>query len=491
MAVRDAAGKLGRGGFVERHELWSDAQFAAALQVQRVVDTHGIDLIRVSFPDQHGILRGKTLTTPAFESALESGCSAPSTLVLKDTSHRTAYPVFTPHSVTGVPQLTGVADLVLVPDPTTFRVLPWAPRTGWVLCDIYFPDGTPVPFSTRELYRRVLADLAARGYDHIVGLEVEFHVFRLDDPRLGPADTGQPGEPPSVSPLTHGYQLLTEDQLDRVDDVVQLLRAGLAALDLPLRSLELEFGPSQLEVTFAAQPGLEAADAMVLLRSAVKQLCRRHGYHATFMSRPNFPNIASSGWHLHQSLVDRATAENAFAAGPDDYSHLSKLGQSFLAGLLEHAGAATVFGTPTVNGYKRFKPNSLAPDRVAWGVDNRGAMIRTIGTHGDVATRLENRSGDPAANPYLYMASQVVAGLDGVDRELDLEPATDAPYDVPARSLPASLGDALDALRDDNLFAEKFGPDFVSWFVELKRFEFDRFLSAVTDWEQREYFDHF
>jgi glutamine synthetase len=491
MAVRDAAGRLNRGGFVERHSLWTDAQFAAALQVQRLVDTHGIDLIRVSFPDQHGILRGKTLTTAAFQVALESGCSAPSTLVLKDTSHRTAYPVFRPHSVEGVPQLTGVADLLLVPDPTTFRVLPWAGRTGWVLCDIYFPDGTPVPFSTRELYRRVLTNLADRGYDHIVGLEVEFHVFQLDDPRLAPHHTGQPGEPPLVSPLTHGYQLLTEDQLDRVDDVVQLLRSGLTALDLPLRSLELEFGPSQLEATFAAQSGLDAADSMVLFRSAVRQICRRHGYHATFMSRPHLPNIASSGWHLHQSLVEHTTGENAFAAGPDDYSLLSKLGQGYLAGMLEHARAATAFSTPTINGYKRFKPNSLAPDRIAWGVDNRGAMIRAIGTHGDPATRLENRSGEPAANPYLYMASQVVAGLDGIDRELDPASATDDPYEVAAEALPASLGEALEALHDDPLFVDRFGADFVSWFVELKRSELNRFLGTVTDWEQREYFDTF
>jgi glutamine synthetase len=491
MAVRDAAGKLGRGGFVERHNLWTDAQFAAALQIQRVVDTQGIDLVRVSFPDQHGILRGKTLTTAAFEGVLESGCSAPSTLVLKDTSHRTVYPVFRPDSVPGVPQLTGVADLVLVPDPTTFRVLPWAPRTGWVLCDIYFPDGTAVPFSTRELYRRTLANLAERGYDHLVGLEVEFHVFRLLDPRLDPADTGQPGEPPIVAPLTHGYQLLAEDQLDRMDEVVQILRVGLAALDLPLRSIELEFGPSQLEATFAAQPGLRAADNMVLFRAAVKQLCRRHGYHATFMSRPHLPNIASSGWHLHQSLVEHGTGENAFRAEPDEFSPLSPLGRRFLAGLLAHARAATVFTTPSVNGYKRFTPNSLAPDRVAWGVDNRGAMVRTVGVHGDSSTRLENRSGEPAANPYLYMASQVVSGLDGIDRELDLEPATDSPYDVQAPRLPASLIEALDALQDDSVFAEKFGREFVSWYVDLKRAEVDRFLAAVTDWEQREYFDQF
>jgi glutamine synthetase len=491
MAVRDATGRLGRDGFVERHGLWTDAQFAAALQAQRTVDTHGIELVRVSFPDQHGILRGKTLTRDAFEAALECGCSAPSTLVLKDTAHRTVYPVFQPDAVSGVPQLTGVADLVLVPDPTTFRVLPWAPKTAWTLCDIYFPDGSAVPFATRELYKRVLADLAERGYDHLIGLEVEFHVFRLEDPRLGLIDSGQPGEPPVVSVLTHGYQLLTDDQIDRVDDVIQLLRKGLSALNLPLRSLELELGPSQLEATFAPQPGLQAADDMVLFRSAVKQLCRRHGYHATFMSRPNLPNVASSGWHLHQSLVERATGENAFRASSDDFLALSSTGRQFLAGLLEHARGATVFTTPTVNGYKRFKPNSLAPDRIVWGVDNRGAMIRTLGDQGGDAMRLENRSGEPAANPYLYMASQVVAGLDGIDRELELEPATDSPYDVDAPRLPASLMEALDALRDDPLFARRFGQDFVNWIVDLKRSEVDRYLEAVTDWEQREYFDHF
>src|SRR5205823_4172896 len=143
----------------------------------------------------------------------------------------------------------------------------------------YFPDGSPVPFAPRELYRRVLANLAERGYRHRVGLEVEFHVYRLDDPHLTPADTGQPGTPPTVSPLTHGYQLLTEDQIDRVDEVVQILRSGLEGLDLPLRSLELELGPSQLEATFEPRDGLEAADQMILIRSAVKQICRRHGYH--------------------------------------------------------------------------------------------------------------------------------------------------------------------------------------------------------------------
>lgn len=291
--------------------------------------------------------------------------------------------------------------------------------------------------------------------------------------------------------LNKGYQLLTDDEIDRLDDVVQLLARGLRSLDMPVRSVELELGPSQLEVTFAPQPALEAADTMVLLRSAVKQLCRRHGYHATFMTRPHLADICSSGWHLHQSLIDRETGDNVFRSTAEDSSILSTAGRSYLGGLLEHAAGSTFFSTPTINGYKRFRPYSLAPDRVVWGLDNRGALIRTLGQKGSPSTRLENRSGEPAANPYLYIASQIVAGVDGLDRALDVGPATDEPYDAEAPLLPRSLMEALDALAVDTLFADRFGEDVVSWLIELKRAEVGRYLATVTDWEQREYFDLF
>ena len=148
-------------------------------------------------------------------------------------------------------------------------------------------------------------------------------------------------------------------------------RCWLVALDLPLRSLELEFGPSQLEVTFAARPGSTPPTPWCSLRSAVKQICRARLPRRRSCRGRDLPNIASSGWHLHRRSRSATAEENAFAAGPDDYSLLSKLGQGYLAGLLEHAPAATAFSTPTINGYKRFNPNSLAPDRIAWGVDNR------------------------------------------------------------------------------------------------------------------------
>jgi glutamine synthetase len=374
----------------------------------------------------------------------------------------------------------------MVPDESTFRVLPWAPDTGWFLCDLQFLDGREVPFSTRGQLRKCLERLESAGYEFVAGLEVEFHVFKLRDPRLQPEDAGQPGTPPDVELLTTGYQLLTEHKYDQLDGVVQLLRDGLAALDLPLRTFEIEFGPSQLEFTLAPRAGIAAADAMILLRSAVKQIARRHGYHATFMCRPKLPNVMSSGWHLHQSL--RRNGLNAFTAERDD---LSETGKQYLAGLMAHARAAAAFATPTINGYKRYRPYSLAPDRVIWGKENRGAMLRVVGAPRDPDTRIENRIGEPAANPYLYFASQIYCGMDGVERRLPLARAADTPYETKADFLPRTLEEALQHLRIDKALRDGFGAGFVDYYCRIKEAEIARFNLEVSDWEHREYFDLF
>ncbi|WP_327394621.1 glutamine synthetase family protein [Streptomyces phaeochromogenes] len=500
----------GAGGFVERHGLWDERQHVAAGQVRRVIDELGLDKVRFSFADQHGVLRGKTLTREAVPGALRSGVTAPSSLLLKDTSGRTVFPVFSGGGGLADGRFAGAGDIVLVPDMTTFRVLPWAERTGWILCDLYHPDGTPAAFCSRGLLRGRLAALADAGYDLTVGVELEFHVYRPAADGAASVGVGRPGAPgpaPEVEPLTSGSQLLHEEGLDRLDDLVDLLYRGLTGLDLPLRSLELEFGPSQLELTLDARDAAQAADDALLARAAVRQICRRNGYHATFMSRPATAETASSGWHLHQSLRSRATGEAAFDPAPDPAPDpalgsvsgsvsdsgpgepLSPVGRHYLAGLLEHAPAATVFTTPTVNGYKRYLPMSLAPDRVVWGIDNKGAMVRVVGARGEGGARLENRSGEPAANPYLYIASQVVSGMDGMARRLDPGPPTTDPYDAGARGLPGSLDQALNALDADPVFAKALGQDVVSWFTTIKRAEFARYLAHVSDWEQREYFD--
>jgi glutamine synthetase len=232
------------------------------------------------------------------------------------------------------------------------------------------------------------------------------------------------------------------------------------------------------------------ADNMVLLRSAVKQIAHRHGYHATFMCRPKLPNLFASGWHLHQSIVSRGSGENVFMT-KDDGEVLSAFGRHYLGGLLQHARASTVFTAPTINGYKRYRAYSLAPDRAIWGRDNRGVMIRMLGGRDDPATRLENRIGEPAANPYLYMASQILSGLDGVDRALDPGPSADTPYETKASLLPKTLQEAVSALKDDPFFREALGAEFVDYYVHIKNAEIERFQAEVSEWEQREYFEMF
>jgi glutamine synthetase len=479
-----------RLSFTERHGLWSDARERAAGDIETRLQRGGIEIVRLSFADQHGLLRGKTLVASEVAGALRNGCGLPSSLLAKDTSHRTVFSVYTPDAGLGVAEMSGAGDVLMIPDPSTFRILPWAPHTGWLLCDLRFTNGAGVPFSTRDLYRVALARLDARGYEFKAGAELEFHLFRLVDEHLQPEDAGQPGTPPDVTLTNKGYQYLTEARYDELDPILEKIRHGLQGLGLPLRSLEIEFGPSQCELTFAPGVGLEAADLVVLARSAIKQIAQRNGHHATFMCRPRIPNVVSSGWHLHQSLCHARDGGNVFQSDAAD-ACLSPAGMAYLAGLLAHAPGAAAFTTPTINGYKRYRPYSQAPDRALWGRDNRGVMVRVLGGAGNPATRLENRVGEPAANPYLYMASQIFTGLDGIDQALDPGPSADTPYEAQAPALPARLEDALRALAADKCLRAGFGDTFVDYYLHLKRAEIARFEAEVTMWDHREYFSIF
>ncbi len=486
--------------FVERHGLWNTEQARAAKDVEQAIKKHKLELVRFSFADQHGVLRGKTVIAADAPAALKSGVAMTTTLLAKDTAHRTAWPVFTPGGGFGMAEMQGAGDFVMVADPATFRVLPWAERTGWLLCDIYFTHGTAVPFSTRQVLRDALARLKTTGFDFLAGLEVEFHLFKLENPRLSLADATWPPVAPEVSLLNQGYQYLTESRFDQLDAALAPIRRGIEALGLPLRSLEVELGPSQCEFTFRPQLGLDAADTMILFRAATKQIARRNGLLASFMCRPALPNVFASGWHLHLSLIERKRRVNAFAG--NEREGLSAAGLHFLGGLLAHAHAAAAFATPTVNGYKRYRSYTLAPDRVIWARDNRGVMVRVLGQPGDASTHLENRIGEPAANPYLYMASQIYCGLDGIANNSDPGPSADTPYETKAPALPKDLGEALAALRKSEVFREGFGSAFVDYYAHLKAAELARFVAEaskqaeptageVTSWEQNEYFDLF
>ncbi|MBL8378726.1 MAG: glutamine synthetase [Burkholderiales bacterium] len=474
-------------------------------ETARQIEASGVELVRFAWCDMHGMLRGKTLTRTFALEALRSGVSMVSTLMLKGIDDRTAFKVFEPAIATELPGFEFANNLMLRPIAGSFKVLPWTDKTGWLQCQAGFQDGTPVPFDTRRQLQLALARLEELGLGMVCGLEVEFHIYRLRDPLFGadlqPENAAWPGPAPDVSLIHPGYNLLGENWIDLADEPLRIVQHTAQALGLPVTSLEIELGPSQVEVVFAATDALTAADNMVLFRSATKQALRRAGYHATFMCRPPFENIMSSGWHLHQSLVRSDSGQNAFmrdrpAPGTQarDAEHtLSALGAQYLAGLLAHAKGLAVWCTPTANGFGRFRPNALAPQSVLWGRDNRGAMLRVVGAAGDAATRIENRLGEPAANPYLYMAAQIHAGLDGIARKALPPPATDAPYAEEAAGverIPSSLGAALEALQADAALRAGFGEGFVSYFHRIKSAEHARFEAAEdkVEFQRREYF---
>lgn len=474
-------------GFIERHALWSEVQNEAAEGVREQLRAGAIRQVRVGWGDQHGILRGKSLTVPEFLRALEEGKDFQLVTTIFDTTNHPVVPPFAAGNFAKVPELDGLPDGILVPDPTTFRLLPWVEGTASILADAYFQNGKPVPFSTRGVLRSQINELAKRGFQFVAGLEIEVYIMRLLDPMLSTEQCGWPPEPPRVGGLSHGFQYLTESRNDEVHELLDDLQSQLTGLGLPLLTIEDEWGPGQVEFTFAPQVGLASADSALLLRTALKQICRRRGYHATFMARPPFPEFFPSGWHLHQSLERADDGRNAFH-DEADADGLSGVGGQWLAGLLEHARPASVFTTPTITGYKRYRPDSFAPDRVTWAPENRAAMLRVIGT-GSSSAHIENRVGDPAANPYLYLASQIASGLDGLRRGLEPPHAAAEPYQAEAELLPKSLMEAVAALEADDFFRCVFGEVFVDYMVRIKQYEIGRFLQHVTDWEHREYFE--
>ncbi len=480
----------GSGGtLAERAGVDNDDRQQRCAEVVAEVESSGLHSVRLAFADPHGVLRGKTIRADLLAGVFRDGLGITSALLMKDTGQLNVYPVWASGGGLGKPWLTGAGDMMMLPDPTTFQVLPWTEGTGWLLCDLVSPDGEPVGYATRSVCAAAEAKLAERGLRFRAGLEVEFHLYRVMNES---ADTEGRPAPVDALDLAHthpGRVYLGETRFDLIEPFLELLRTNLTSLGLPPRSMEIELGPSQAELTFSPAGGRETADQAVLLRSAVKQVARRNGLHATFMSRPNFPNSFTSGWHLHQSIVEETSGANLMPADSAGQL-LSERGRHYLAGLLDHAVESCLLTTPTITGYKRYQPQSLAPFRAAWGTQHRGAMLRVVGSSGDPATRVENRVGDSAANPYLYMASQMLSGLDGLEAKAEPPPASDSPYEAEAGPLlPGNLGEAVQAFAGSTFYRSELGDEFVDYLTGLKQAEWTRFLNTVTDWEQKEYLE--
>jgi glutamine synthetase len=484
-----AKSSVGRPNFIARTGLDRPERAEQLEAILAQIREHNIDVVRFAFVDTQGITRIRPIEARHFAQVARNG--APFTVALRamDSANNIFQPVFSRDGGFGRAEMGGAGDMLAVPDLATFRVLPWAERTGWILGDLYLSSGERCPYDPRFMMQQACDALAGQGYSFIGGVEVECHVLRVDNPNVSLADCTQPPTPPSVSAIRHGYQYMSELVVDELQPVIRPIREALLGMGLPLRTLEAEWGPGQLEITLDPLQGVGAADAMIMLRSTVKQVARRMGLVASFMTKPGLPNIFSSGWHLHQSLGDLGTGRNAFAS---EDSLLSPTGLHYIGGVLDHVRAGTAFSNPTINGYKRLNANPLAPKRAVWSYDNKGAMCRVMGGPGDSSSHLENRSGEPAANPYLYMASQIFAGLDGMKNQTDPGPPLDDPYGQMSKPLlPTNLNEAIDALADSALYRETMGSEFIDHFVAMKRHEIGRFQAYVTDWEHREYFEAF
>jgi glutamine synthetase len=430
----------------------------------------GIDVIRVSYPDLIGTDRGRDVLIDELPNVLGHGiafCRA----VFHTTPRGDVVPV-----QGGLE--AGLPDIKVVPDLSTLTDLPWEPGAAWCLGDTLAQDGDPAPESPREVARHVESRLAELGLSAVVGPELEFFVCE-PDPTCDRGWKRYADEPGNV--------YVVGRKGDPKGLLVSMLR-HLRDAKLQVTAANHEFSPGQFEINLNHSGLLDAADRAFRMKSAVQEIARHEGYLATFMAKP-FNDEGGSGFHLHLSLVN-GDGNNVFgdAEGTDG---LSKVGRAAIAGVLQHAPALAALLNPTINSYKRFGPDTLAPWLVDWGLDNRSAMVRIPPERGQ-ASRMEVRLGDATANPYLAMAAIGAAVYLGVRDLLDPPaPLEGYGYDPSsAPMLPQSLDAALDALEQDAALVEVLGEYFVGSFVAYKRNEIERFTRYVTDWEFREYAYH-
>jgi glutamine synthetase len=438
-------------------------QLSVEERLARVRDA-GVDRVRVHFTDLLGVSRNKVVPLTQLDECLEAGINFCISAFCVDHVGEVI-------EGTGLGAEVDFRDAQVIPDLETLTVVPWERSTAIAIGDVRFDDG-PLSCSPRQLLRRAADDLASRGFRAVAGHELEFFLLR-------PNGSGyeqyakQPGLVYTLSPSVD-----TEGVLRKMEDAV-------AAMGLPLIASNQEYFGSQWEINLRYDDALKAADDAHLLKLAVKEIAAQHGLVATFMGKP-IQELGTSGYHLHLSLWDEA-GRNAFD-DPDGADGLSEVCRQFLAGQLEHARGMTAIMAPTINAYKRFLAMAFGPWNVTWGHDNRTVYARIPRERGK-ATRIENRAGDGTANAYIASAAALFAGIDGLDRKLDPgDPVSGVAYELEDRTLmPFSLGEALDALEEDEFFVHSLGPQFVQAFLAMKRSEVARFASAVTDWELNEY----
>jgi len=374
------------------------------------------------------------------------------------------------------------SDMLLAPDLGTFRVYPWGAEDGLVarlICDIRNPDGSPFAGCPRTALKRQIARARALGFEMMAGCEAEFFLFVKDGT----------GTPTTTTHDVGGYFDL--GPVDRGERCRRLIVSDLEAMGFEVEAAHHEVAPGQHEVDFRYAGALLTADDIVTFRQVVRSAAERYDLVATFMPKPIFGQNGS-GMHTHQSLFRES--RNAFW-DPKAQWQLSKTALGYIAGLIEHARGFAAVTNPLVNSFKRLVPGYEAPVNVAWSMRNRSPLIR-IPDRRDTGTRIELRMPDPSANPYLALAVQLAAGLDGIERALTPpEPVNKNIFELTYREkrhhrigdLPRDLHEALDELEKDRVILDALGEHIAGRFIEAKRAEWQEYISQVSEWEIRRY----
>ena len=443
--------------------------------LQKELKAANIDVLRVTYLDILGVIRSKDLLVSQLDQVSHGGPAFCQGIWVTTTGGD----VLDAQNIIS----DGLQDFISQIVPESWRELPWEPGVAYVAAGANNPDGTRNLLSPRNILELMVQKYEELGLSPIVGPELEFYIAEKDENGKYRRAIERKGQ-----------AYTTGSSIDPQGTFLHLLRM-LDQMNIGIFAGNHEFSPSQYEINFWHGPALDAADRTLLMKTAIKEVVARAGQHATFCGKP-WSDEGGSGFHLHFSVVDK-NGKNVMHDGGDELSAVAK---SMIAGIVKHAHALTAICNPTINAFKRLGPDTLAPYRANWGLDNRSAMIRIPPERGS-GTRLEVRVADGAANPYLMIAAILAAGLDGIVNKLEApEPVVGISYDnESAPVLPMSLEEALDALQKDTVLREILQGPIVDVFDVLKRDEVRRYKEAVSDpntretteWEVIEYMSDF
>ncbi|MER3418417.1 MAG: glutamine synthetase [Chloroflexota bacterium] len=431
----------------------------------------GIRFVQLQFTDILGAVKAVTIPIHQLEGSVAHGTW------------------FDGSSIEGFTRIAE-SDQYLMPDMDTFTEIPWQPGSGprgtaRVICDVYTPRGEPFVGDPRYVLRRQVERARKLGYIVNMGPELEFFLFRRDN--------GQ------IKPLPHDEAGYFDFSTDLAQEIRQDMVDALEAFGIRVEAAHHEVAVGQHEIDFEYADALRTADNAITFKFTLKAIANQHGLYATFMPKPIF-GINGSGMHTHQSLYSIAEGRNAFADPSNEYG-LSQMARSYVAGILAHARGMSAVLAPLVNSYKRLVPGYEAPTYLTWGRTNRSALIRVPKVSPGKSiegTRVEVRCPDPSSNTYLAFAVMIAAGLDGVERGLELgEPVEESVFEMDEvrlkekgiRELPGTLAEAIDELEKDPVICDALGDHVLSHFVEAKRAEWNEYRMQVTQWEIDRYLE--